>query len=132
MPIARMDHFTILTKDAAATEKFYRDVLEFVPGPRPNFAFPGVWLYNGDRAVLHVVQKPEVPAATGVLDHMAFWGADLASFVAKLKARGLPYDLRRVPEGGAAAGVWQLFFFDPNNARVEIDFPASEIAPIGA
>jgi catechol 2,3-dioxygenase-like lactoylglutathione lyase family enzyme len=31
MPIERMDHFTIVTKDVAATEKFYRDVLEFVP-----------------------------------------------------------------------------------------------------
>jgi hypothetical protein len=46
MPIARMDHFTIVTKDVAATEKFYRHVLELIPGPRPDFAFPGVWLYN--------------------------------------------------------------------------------------
>ena len=130
MPIARMDHFTIVTKDAAATENFYRDLLEFVPGPRPNFAFPGVWLYNDDKAVLHVVEKPEVPAESGVLDHMAFWGTDLSSYVTKLKARGLPYNLLRLPDGGPAAGVWQLFFFDPNNARVEIDFPANEIAPV--
>ena len=72
MPIERMDHFTIVTKDVAATEKFYRDVLEFVPGPRPNFAFPGVWLYNNVKAVLPVVQKSEVPTESGVLDHMAF------------------------------------------------------------
>ncbi len=126
MPILGMDHFTIVTKDAAATEQFYRDVLEFVPGPRPNFSFPGVWLYNEGRAVLHIVQKSEVPAESGVLDHMAFSGTGLGSYIAKLKARGLRYDLRRVPEGGAAAGIWQLFFLDPNNARVEIDFPASE------
>jgi len=132
MPIERMDHFTIVTKDAAATEKFYREMLGFVPGPRPSFAFPGTWLYLGDRAVLHVVQKSEVPSGSGVLDHMAFWGTNLPSYVAKLKARGLPYDLRRVPDGGAASGVWQLFFFDPNNARVEIDFAASEIGPTGS
>jgi catechol 2,3-dioxygenase-like lactoylglutathione lyase family enzyme len=126
MPILGMDHFTIVTKDAAATEQFYRDVMEFVPGPRPNFAFPGVWLYNNGRPVLHVVEKSEVPAGSGVLDHMAFSGTGLESYIAKLKARGLRYDLRRVPEGGAAAGIWQLFFLDPNDARVEIDFPASE------
>src|SRR5262245_20254711 len=113
MPIARMDHFTIVTKDAAATQKFYGDMLGFEPGPRPNFAFPGVWLYNEGKPILHVVQKPEVPSESGVLDHMAFWGSDLPGYVAKLKARGLKYYLRRVPEGGAAAGVWQLFFLDP-------------------
>jgi hypothetical protein len=46
--------------------------------------------------------------------------------VAKLKARGMKYDLRRLPENGHAAGLWQLFFFDPSGARVEIDFAASE------
>jgi catechol 2,3-dioxygenase-like lactoylglutathione lyase family enzyme len=126
MPILGMDHFTIVTKDAAATEQFYREVLEFEPGPRPNFSFPGAWLYSGGRAILHIVQKAEVPAESGVLDHMAFSGTGLRTYIARLKARGLPYDLRRVPEGGAAAGIWQLFFRDPNNARVEIDFPASE------
>jgi hypothetical protein len=25
--------------------------------------------------------------------------------------------------------VWQVFFFDPNGARVEIDFAAEETAP---
>jgi catechol 2,3-dioxygenase-like lactoylglutathione lyase family enzyme len=115
MPIARMDHFTIVTKDAAATQKFYGDMLG-----------------NEGKPILHVVQKPEVPSESGVLDHMAFWGSDLPGYVAKLKARGLKYDLRRVPEGGAAAGVWQLFFLDPNNARVEIDFAPTEPTPAGA
>ncbi len=57
---------------------------------------------------------------------MAFWGTDLPSTLAKLKARGMKYDLRRLPEGGHLGGLWQFFFFDPNGARVEIDFAASE------
>jgi hypothetical protein len=28
-------------------------------------------------------------------------------------------------------GLWQLFFLDPNGARVEIDFAASERAEAG-
>jgi hypothetical protein len=36
--------------------------------------------------------------------------------------RGLRYDLRRQ----AGAGTWQLFSFDPNGARVELEFDASE------
>ena len=55
---------------------------------------------------------------------------DLAGLVAKTGGeRGIAYDLRRVPEGGPAAGVWQLFFHDPNGARVEIDLAASELPP---
>ncbi len=46
MPIARMDHFTILTTDAVKTIAFYRDTLGLEPGPRPAFSFPGAWLYN--------------------------------------------------------------------------------------
>ena len=61
----------------------------------------------------------------GVIDHMAFFGSGLSEAVAKLKARGIDYELRRLPE----YGTWQLFFHDPNNAKVEIDFDAGEPAP---
>ena len=132
MPIERMDHFTIVTKDAEATARFYGEMLGFTSGPRPTFGFPGVWLYNGERPILHVIQKPAIPEGGGVLDHMAFWGTDLPGYIAKLKSKGLTYDLRRLPPGGPGAGVWQLFFHDPNGAKVEIDLPASEEAPAGA
>ena len=126
MPIARMDHFTILTTNAEKTVAFYNDILGFTSGPRPAFSFPGAWLYNDGKAVLHVVQRPSIPEGGGVLDHIAFFGTDPSAYVAKLKARGIKYDLRRLPENGHAAGLWQLFFFDPSGARVEIDFAASE------
>jgi hypothetical protein len=42
--------------------------------------------------------------------------------LATLKSRGLTYDLRRQQE----TDVWQLFFHDPNGARVELDFAANE------
>ena len=61
----------------------------------------------------------------GVLDHMAFSGKGLAAAVAKLKKKSIPYELRRLPE----YGTWQLFFVDPNNAKVEIDFDKAEAAP---
>ena len=68
--IKRMDHFTIVTKSSAVTEQFYSDILGFKAGPRPNFTFPGVWLYNNNEAVLHVIEKPQVPSESGVLDHI--------------------------------------------------------------
>jgi catechol 2,3-dioxygenase-like lactoylglutathione lyase family enzyme len=126
MPILGMDHFTILTTNAAETVAFYGDILGFTPGPRPAFSFPGAWLYSEGRAVLHVVEKTAIPEGGGVLDHIAFKGQDAPAYLAKLKARGIKYDLRRLPAPGHAAGLWQLFFFDPSGARVEIDFAASE------
>jgi hypothetical protein len=62
-----------------------------------------------------------------MLDSMTFWGTDLAGFIAKLKARGIADDLRRAPDGATAPGTWQLFFLNPNGARIEIDFAAEEI-----
>jgi len=126
MPINRMDHFTILTTDTEKTVAFYNDMLGFTPGPRPAFLFPGAWLYNDGKAVLHVVERSSIPEGGGVLDHIAFFGTDPSAYVAKLKERGMKYDLRRLPQPGHAGGLWQLFFFDPSGARVEIDFAASE------
>ncbi len=126
MKICGMDHFTVLTTDLDKTVTFYREVLGLETGPRPEFPFPGAWLYRDGAALLHVIEKASIPAGAGVLDHIAFRGVGLAALLARLETRRLSYDLRRLPEGGPGAGVWQLFFHDPSGARVEIDFPADE------
>jgi catechol 2,3-dioxygenase-like lactoylglutathione lyase family enzyme len=128
MPAIAMDHFTILTEDVDATVAFYRDLLELQPGPRPPFDFPGAWLYGGGRPILHVVGGRPLPDdPQGVLDHMAFSATGLPDTVRRLDARGVDYDLRHLPGGS----MWQLFFFDPSGARVELDFRGEEAAPDG-
>jgi len=126
MPIVGMNHFTVLAKDLEATKDFYVGILGLVEGYRPNLGFRGAWLYAGDTAMLHIVAGRPLPAdPRGVLDHMAFSATDLRGTVRRLEAKGVRYDLRRQPE----SGMWQLFCFDPNGARVELDFEASEPAP---
>lgn len=126
MPIEGMNHFTVLAKDLAATRRFYVDVLGLQEGYRPDLGFPGVWLYAGEQAVLHVIAGRPLPAdPKGVLDHMAFSATDLPEVVARLREAGINYDLRRQNQ----SGTWQLFCFDPSGARVELDFDASEAAP---
>ena len=130
MTVSAMNHFTILTDDLPATLAFYEEHLNLKPGARPPFSFPGAWLYadggKGRDPILHIVAgiKKE-RLVKGVLDHMAFSGRDLAGAVAKLKQRDIKYELRRLPE----YGTWQLFFHDPNEAKVEIDFDKAEAAP---
>jgi catechol 2,3-dioxygenase-like lactoylglutathione lyase family enzyme len=126
--VAGMNHFTILTDDLDRTLAFYAEHLGLKPGARPPFAFPGAWLYaeGGREAILHVIAGiARDRLVRGVIDHMAFSGRDLAGTVAKLRARGVEHELRRLP----AYGTWQLFFHDPNGARVEIDFDPAEAAP---
>ena len=86
------------------------------------------WLYarGGNDPILHVIaNKPKEQLVKGVIDHMAFTGLDLAGTVANLKARSIEYDLRQLPE----YGTWQLFFDDPNGAKIELDFDKDERAP---
>jgi catechol 2,3-dioxygenase-like lactoylglutathione lyase family enzyme len=126
MPISAMNHFTVLTTDLDATNAFYVDLLGLSVGFRPDLGFDGAWLYAGGQAILHVVAGRGVPAnPRGVIDHMAFSAHDLRAVTARLTERGIKYDLRRLPTTGA----WQLFCIDPNGARVELDFEASESAP---
>ena len=122
--IVGMNHFTVIAQDAQQTLDFYIGVLGLRQGHRPDLGFAGAWLYGpGPQALLHVYFDRPVPAQpAGVIDHMAFTARDLKSMKARFDERDLPYDLRRQ----AGGGPWQLFCHDPNGAKVELDFDATE------
>ena len=119
-----MNHFTITAEDRARTLDFYCGLLGLQQGHRPDLGFPGAWLYaGGPQAVLHVYWDRPMPSQrTGVIDHMAFTASDLKSVKARFDAAGVKYELRQQ----AQSGTWQLFSSDPNGARVELDFDATE------
>jgi catechol 2,3-dioxygenase-like lactoylglutathione lyase family enzyme len=126
MAATGMNHFTILTDDVPRTTEFYHELLGLTEGYRPKLGFPGVWLYADGKAVLHVMGgRTRDQLTPGVIDHMAFSATGLKDVLAKLDARGIENICRRQPE----SGVWQVFFFDPNGARVELDFAPEESAP---
>ena len=56
MPLSHLEHFLVQTKDIEQTRDWYCDVLGMVAGPTPDFKFPVVWLYIGDRDVVHVTE----------------------------------------------------------------------------
>lgn len=127
MTLGSLDHFTILSSQARmpALEKFYGDVLGLVAGPRPEFPFPGRWLYQGDKAVLHIVATlPDgsAPAPRGeCIEHVAFKAADAASYRARLAALGVAYQDAQRPLAG-----YQIFLRDPAGVRVELNFDIGE------
>ena len=120
-----MNHFTILTDDVPGTVDFYRDLLGLVDGYRPDLGFPGAWLYVGPQAVLHIVGGRSRDALKpGVIDHIAFSATGLRATLDTLAESGIRHDVRQQ----AGTGFWQVFFHDPNGARVELDFAANERA----
>ena len=130
MAIVGMNHFTILTDNMEATRDFYCKLLDLEVGKRPNFSFPGWWLYKDGVAILHVIGgRDRKDLRAGTLDHMAFTATGLLPTLKVLEEHDIEYDLRRLdaPEGGV--DLWQLFFMDPNNAKVELDFSGKEPGP---
>ncbi len=128
MAVSGMNHFTVLTDDVPRTVEFYGRLLGLADGPRPDLGFPGAWLYADDVAVLHVVGgKSRDQLRPGVIDHMAFTAQDLADTLATL----ITYNIEHVCRRQAGTGTWQVFFFDPNGARVELDFDGDEVHPKG-
>ena len=127
MALEALDHYTIHCADMVATRDFYRDVIGLKDGFRPNFPFPGYWLYCGDVPVVHLLDdKGALPenrgvisgANTGRIDHVAFRGRDAAAAVERLKAQGLAFRENQVPD----LGLHQVFVRDPNGIMVEMNF----------
>ena len=105
-------------------------------GPRPTFPFPGVWLYQGGVAVVHVVgidpddasglkdylgDKPAATSGTGTIDHVAFVGSDVEGMRRKLRGINIPHRDRTVP----SLDLEQVFLEDPNGVTIELNFPNS-------
>jgi catechol 2,3-dioxygenase-like lactoylglutathione lyase family enzyme len=129
-----LDHFNIRTRNLAETVRFYQDVLGLDNGARPNFAFPGAWMYSEGRAVVHLVDisqtsEPQKPDS-GVVHHVAFASRGFGAMKDRLTQKGMAYDARQVPGGE----LWQIFVNDPNGVMIELNYEAAkeqvDVAPV--
>ena len=79
--LTAFDHVNVRTSRLDEMIAWYGDVLGMKTGPRPDFSFPGAWLYLGDNAVVHLVgEKVERRAEDPKLEHVAFRAKGLAAF----------------------------------------------------
>ena len=95
-----LDHFNIRTRNLADTVRFYEDILGLEKGARPNFAFPGAWMYSEGKAVVHLVDisktdEPQKPDS-GVVHHVAFASSGFDGMKQRLESKGMAY---RIPPG---------------------------------
>lgn len=143
MPLSHIEHFLLQTADMDGTRKWYVEVLGMRVGPSPDFKFPVFWLYLGDKDVVHVTeggkgvsenrrkyvgQQSDAVSGTGVVDHIAFRATGLRDMIAHLKKLGIDFKQRRVDD----QGLYQLFMFDPNGVKVELNYASDEAAGLRA
>ena len=131
MAIEGLNHYNIVAppKLMKAVRDFYVDVVGLREGDRPDFDFPGHWLYAGDAAVLHLMDgdargwsgNPDGKLGTGNLDHIAFTATDFEAVEAKLIAHGIAYKKSEIPR----FNLMQLFLHDPIGLGVELNFAMS-------
>jgi catechol 2,3-dioxygenase-like lactoylglutathione lyase family enzyme len=122
MSVGVLDHYNVSTRKLKETVQFYVKILGFVDGPRPQFDFPGAWLYSAGHAVLHLndisqtgrQQRPD----SGVIDHVAFSSRGFEAMKQHLTGKGVPYRTNQVPNSTR----WQIFLLDPNNVEIELNF----------
>ncbi len=126
MQVRRLDHVNIRTTRLLDMVRWYEDVLGLRTGPRPNFPFPGAWLYAGDHAVIHLVGHDGQPAVGSEVDlkleHFAFAASGGAEFEGKLIETGQQYE--RVDLRGV--NLVQFHLRDPDGNHVHIDVTTTE------
>ncbi len=137
MPLGHIEHFLLQTADMEKTRDWYVRVLGMRVGPNPDFKFPVCWLYLGDGDVVHVTegganvsenrkryvgQESQATQGSGAVDHIAFRATGLRETLAHLEALGVEFRQRRVDD----QGLYQLFMFDPNGVKIELNFAGAE------
>jgi catechol 2,3-dioxygenase-like lactoylglutathione lyase family enzyme len=115
------DHVNLRTADLAGMTAWYAEALGLTPGWRPDFPFPGAWLYAGDRALVHLVAVERSPGADPDdlrLEHFALRGRDMDAFLARMERLGVSVRLGRPPR----AGLTQVNIVDPDGNHIHVDF----------
>ncbi len=134
MSLSSLDHCSIRTAKLVQTRDFYVDVLGMEDGDRPDFPFPGNWLYVDDRAVLHLVGiEPDDPSGleaylgavdledldgSGAVDHLAFRADHPDELIGRLDRLGVDYRERKIPD----MDLFQIFLDDPNGVTIELNY----------
>ena len=139
MLINSLDHCSIRTTKLQETRQFFVDILGLEDGKRPDFPFPGAWLYTDSTAVIHLIGvDPDDPSGlqryvggeissealqgSGAFDHIAFRANDPSVLIERLKKTDYAYRERQVPN----KNLFQIFVEDPNGITIELNYRGEE------
>jgi catechol 2,3-dioxygenase-like lactoylglutathione lyase family enzyme len=115
-----IDHVTLRTADLEGTKVFLEDLLGLTVGARPDFGFPGYWLYDEGEPVVHLI--PGAGATVGrdaeTIDHVGFRLQGYQAFRKKLDDAATAYSTMDLPE----LGERRLFVRTPGGILLELVF----------
>lgn len=123
--LKRLDHVNVRTADVDGMTAWYADMLGMHAGPRPDFSFPGAWLYIGEDPIIHLVGRDTRPGAEDAdlrLEHFALSATGLQALIARAEAAGEQCTVRKVP----GFPIVQVNLWDPDGNHIHVDFDASE------
>ena len=121
----RLDHVNVRTGNLQGMIDWYGRILGMTTGPRPDFPFPGAWLYAGEDPVIHLVGRETAPANDGEdlrLEHFALSATGLTDLLTRAEAAGERTEVRRVP----GFPIVQVNLWDPDGNHIHIDFDVTE------
>ena len=123
MQLKTLDHVNVRTSNLSDMIAWYGDILDMHPGDRPPFDIGGAWLYAAGKPIVHLVEVANDPEARDPkLEHFAISASGLESFIDKLRDRGIPFTLDRVPE----FPIVQVNLADCDGNHIHIDFHSDE------
>jgi len=126
MQITKLDHVNIRTTRLDVMTDWYTQVLGLHTGFRPEFPFPGVWLYTPDDVVVvHLVgitgDESIGSEAELKLEHFSLSAIDGEGFEDSLRVSGETYRRSELPELSL-----ELFnLWDPDGNHIHVDFKTS-------
>jgi catechol 2,3-dioxygenase-like lactoylglutathione lyase family enzyme len=115
-----LDHVTLRTHDLEGTRAFFEKVLDLKSGYRPDFPFPGYWLYADGEPVVHLIPGGGGPVdrRSETIDHVGFRLKGHDGYRRKLDALGIAYSTMELPE----LGERRLFVRTPTGILLELVF----------
>jgi|TARA_B100001013_G_scaffold19801_1_gene11120 hypothetical protein len=110
-------------------------MLGMVDGDRPDFPFPGAWLYVDGVAVVHIIgvdpddssglashlggeMSADALTGSGAFDHIAFRAKDPKNLMTRLKENRYEYREREI----LSMNLFQVFIDDPNGITIELNY----------
>lgn len=133
-----LQHVTINTKDVDKSTTFYEEVFGFKKTERPNFPFPGAWLWiEPERTMLHLQNTDLLTGSRySPVDHIAldasYPGKDIileyerwCDFLMSIRYE---WDLDYMFKSFDPTEFLQIFITDPiNSVKWELNFPIKKL-----
>ncbi len=116
MEIEELNHVAIYVKDVALSIRFYGEVLELAPLPRPAFNFPGAWFRLGASQELHLIGNRQEDLVFLKRHHFALKVKSAREAEAFLQRKGVAFTGPKPRPDGAM----QIFLQDPDGYFIEL------------